>query len=429
MNSILTDCENIPNRKRVIKQSIHVEILLKSHSNVNHELLEKEAKGELNQYLKNRLTTFESKLLSDNVEYISMPDIPSIIIKNNTPLKETNLFFHIFRLHDSVPEDENLTEDEDLPATSNWMLPSRELDGLWESLIYEPHVKEKLVNYATLSLHYADHNVNDKIISWNKVVLLHGPPGTGKTSLCKALAQKLSIRFTKRYKYGSLLEINSHSLFSKWFSESGKLVMKLFQKIEELVEDENAFVFILIDEVESLTTARHAHNSGVEPSDAIRVVNSLLNQLDKIRRYRNVMILTTSNITGKIDLAFLDRADIKQYIGPPSPFAIYEIYKSCIQELRRVFIIKKHCIFVNAEEASQLFKSSSQNQIQEWNSSKELYAIAEKSFGLSGRTLRKLPFLAQSSFVQTAVMSTADFLAALSMAVDMKIQEKDELIC
>ena len=51
------------------------------------------------------------------------------------------------------------------------------------------------------------------------VICFAGPPGTGKTSLCKALAQKLSIVLSDRYKYGQLIEINSHSLFSKWFSE------------------------------------------------------------------------------------------------------------------------------------------------------------------------------------------------------------------
>ncbi len=33
------------------------------------------------------------------------------------------------------------------------------------------------------------------------------------------------------------MEVNAHSLFSKWFSESGKLVNKLFGTILELVED------------------------------------------------------------------------------------------------------------------------------------------------------------------------------------------------
>lgn len=37
-------------------------------------------------------------------------------------------------------------------------------------------------------------------------------------------------------------------------------------------------------QVESLTAARNASQAGTEPSDAIRVVNSVLTQLDQIKR-------------------------------------------------------------------------------------------------------------------------------------------------
>jgi hypothetical protein len=92
-----------------------------------------------------------------------------------------------------------------------------------------------------------------------------------------------------RYTHSRLLEINSHSLFSKWFSESGKLVQRLFTSITELVEEEDSFVVVLIgtsifrqymrrnglnniiDEVESLTAARAGAMAGTEPSDGLRV--------------------------------------------------------------------------------------------------------------------------------------------------------------
>lgn len=71
-------------------------------------------------------------------------------------------------------------------------------------------------------------------------------------------------------------------------------------------------------QVESLTAARQAAVSGSEPADAVRAVNALLTALDSLKGLPNVMLLTTSNITEAIDAAFLDRVDIKAYLGPPS---------------------------------------------------------------------------------------------------------------
>ncbi|GAQ79558.1 AAA-type ATPase [Klebsormidium nitens] len=248
------------------------------------------------------------------------------------------LQIHVYQLSEDGPAEE-LEGDEDIATFHEWQLPARDFHGLWESLIFDTGVKQRLLRYAASALLFSDRGVDPQLVSWNRVVLLHGPPGTGKTSLCKGLAQKLSIRFRDRYPQAQLVEVNAHSLFSKWFSESGKLVTKLFQKIQELVEEEGSLVFVLIDEVESLTAARQAALSGSEPSDSIRVVNALLTQIDALKTRPNVVILTTSNITAAIDVAFVDRADIKAYIGLPSLQARYEILRSAVYELARAKII------------------------------------------------------------------------------------------
>ena len=91
------------------------------------------------------------------------------------------------------------------------------------------------------------------------------------------------------------------------------------------------------------------------------MVNALLTQLDKLKHRKNVLVMSTSNIAQAIgtspfelhpafsislltdlsspgalaDSAFVDRADIKQYIGLPPPEANHWILTGCLNEMMR----------------------------------------------------------------------------------------------
>ncbi|GAA5991775.1 hypothetical protein JCM10908_001136 [Rhodotorula pacifica] len=407
-----TDGENGETREK-IRPPLHVEVRLKPDSTLRCDILRNLVSQHLHNDHPNVLTETsiedwkEIAILEQHVDRIWVGECS--LSTSVVQLSDVSLVLHMYQPPSSSRPTEFSTSadadedgDSDVPAASVLELPATNLDGIWESLIYDGNIKQNLLNYIYSTILFSDAAVDFNIVTWNRVVLLHGPPGTGKTSLCRALAQKLAIRLSDRYDHGKLVEINSHSLFSKWFSESGKLVQRLFAQVTNLVEEEGSFVVVLIDEVESLTAARAGAMSGKEPSDALRVVNALLTQLDKLKHRKNCLVMTTSNLSEAIDNAFIDRADIKQYIDLPPTAAIYWILRSCLQEIMRVGLVPT--VSLMDHKTVEVYRSAGTSAA---NCKKDealycslmLYELAEQCKGLSGRTLRRLPVLAHARHI------------------------------
>jgi hypothetical protein len=375
MSEIYDSCEKIP---------IHIEVALREDVNL--------AMDELQRIILQRLSSnyhifynhMEIIGFEDIAEYVSIGDIN--YDKHIISFWQAEFIIHIFKLSHNWSEKEMIENEDDLPAAEQWELPNVHLSGYWDSVVVDQMIKKRLLGYTSTSMQFSEALINTDIITCNRIMLLHGPPGTGKTTLAKSLAQKTFIRQSQKYTSGGLLlEINSHSLFSKWFSESGKLVMKLFEHINDVAEDTETFVAVLIDEVESITSIRTSNSS--EPGDAVRVVNSVLTCLDNLKRRTNVLVLCTSNMLSSIDPAFVDRIDFKVYIGNPNLSARYQILHSCIIELMSKGIIKPAVSlesWINAD-----FNNFESNEY-------ALYNVSIAAEGFSGRSLRKLPLQAHA---------------------------------
>jgi len=142
-----------------------------------------------------------------------------------------------------------------------------------------------------------------------KGVMLHGPPGGGKTLLARAVANESEANF---------FSINGPEIMSKFYGESEARLREIFQQAQQ-----NSPSIIFIDELDAIAPKREEVTGEVER----RVVAQLLALMDGLSGRGNVIVIGATNRPGALDPALRrpGRFDREIEIGVPDKRGRYEI--------------------------------------------------------------------------------------------------------
>jgi transitional endoplasmic reticulum ATPase len=132
-------------------------------------------------------------------------------------------------------------------------------------------------------------------------VLLHGPPGVGKTLLARALARESQANF---------ISVRGPQLFSMYVGESERALRELFRKARQA-----APCVIFFDEIDALAPVRGAADS----QTAERVVAQLLTEIDGVLGLQGVVVLAATNRPDLIDPALLRPGRFDMLVALPPP--------------------------------------------------------------------------------------------------------------
>jgi transitional endoplasmic reticulum ATPase len=133
-------------------------------------------------------------------------------------------------------------------------------------------------------------------------ILLHGPSGTGKTLLAKAVATESEANF---------ISVRGPELLSKWVGESERGVREIFRRARQASP-----CVIFFDEIDSIAPIRGV---GGETAVTERVVSQLLTELDGIESLHGVVVLAATNRADMIDTALLRPGRFDKIILVPLP--------------------------------------------------------------------------------------------------------------
>jgi AAA+ superfamily predicted ATPase len=254
------------------------------------------------------------------------------------------------------------------------ILPNEEFAAAWSSIKIEEDVRTRLVAQALLALQLRQQ-FSFEAMPIHGLIVLSGPPGTGKTTLGRGLSNEVARALSPTKT--TFLQIDPHAIASSSLGKSQKEVTRLFHSVIPERAAQGPCV-VLLDEVETLAGDRQRMSLEANPIDVHRATDAALAGIDLLsRKHRNVILIATTNFSDAVDRALLSRADWIEEVGLPNADARTDIINFTLDQLgtrwAKVLELKQH---------TNLF--------------------VKESDGMDGRRLKKALISAAASSVETA---------------------------
>lgn len=209
-------------------------------------------------------------------------------------------------------------------------LPDPAWESRWKRIFAPAGLKERLLNFTLFSLKHRGR-VDAVRLPIHGLVVLAGPPGTGKTTLAGGLADRAARELGTSLLF---VEIDAHAFPSQLLGESQRGVARLFERTLPDIAARGKPTIVLLDEVESLAVSRSGASLETNPVDVHRATDAVLEGVDEVaRRCPNVTFVATTNHPAGLDVAFLSRADLVEELGLPGADAVRRILADTIAEV------------------------------------------------------------------------------------------------